>query len=579
VGEYKNNNATEISFTGTAPYTVVMENSSGEPITYTGYSPFPIPGGCTVKSFTDKTGAPGKLGCIPMTGNIDFTAQPNVPKGLGTSFEVLQQNLSTPNAEAVTYTWAAPNFNPSSGTGILYAPTTPAATGTYPVTLTASSEGYCDLETSRTVTVIDCFPSSTYTLTASASGFCAGDAGVTFALLGTEYGRSYQLYNGATTVTTLSGTGSAATFSGVMTEGIYTARVLASAGGDCEAAMSGTPVTISRNSLPAAPVIAKPNDVCLNSGNLVFTASTYSGVSLEWVSNGGGVVNNNTVTFASGAATGTKTVVARSAQTHSNAPVCYSNTVTQSAAVNPIPTISRSGGNASQTVNQNTAISAISYTASNAATITRSGTTFPSGLNGDASGSSYTIYGTPTASGTFGYSLTASVNGCTSAASVGTITVNAVVTFYSANTWSIGGYIWSDRVVLKPSNCTQTTSLSMSSAPPSQYKINSVSGIERYYYNYPCALTLCPSGWSLPTRSQFLALVAATSYTNLLTIWGAGGDTYGSTYQYTTTGGVYWSSSVYSATHSYYLAYVSNGDYSVTPEDTYWGFQVRCVKD
>jgi uncharacterized protein (TIGR02145 family) len=127
-----------------------------------------------------------------------------------------------------------------------------------------------------------------------------------------------------------------------MTEGIYTARVIASADGYCEATMSGSP-TISRNSLPTQPAIAKPDDVCLNGGDIVFTASGYSG-SLTWTSNGGGSVNGNSVTFASGAATGTKTVIARSAQTYSNAPVCYSGTVTQSATVNTLPTVASSAG-------------------------------------------------------------------------------------------------------------------------------------------------------------------------------------------------------------------------------------------
>jgi hypothetical protein len=62
----------------------------------------------------------------------------------------------------------------------------------------------------------------------------------------------------------------------------------------------------------------------------------YSG-SLTWVSNGGGVVNGNTVTFASGVVTGTKTVIARSAQTHTNAPTCYSAEVTQTAAIQALP--------------------------------------------------------------------------------------------------------------------------------------------------------------------------------------------------------------------------------------------------
>jgi hypothetical protein len=147
---------------------------------------------------------------------------------------------------------------------------------------------------------------------------------------------------------------------------------------------------------------------------------------LTWVSAGGGVVNNNTVTFASGAATGTKTVVARSAQTYTNAPVCYSATVTQSAAVNAIPTISRasSSGSATQTVNLGTAISAISYTASNSAT-NFAIIGLPENVAGNANGSTYTISGTPAASGTFGYSLTAAASGCSSTAVAGTITVNA----------------------------------------------------------------------------------------------------------------------------------------------------------
>jgi hypothetical protein len=185
------------------------------------------------------------------------------------------------------------------------------------------------------VTVIECNPSSTYNLTASALGFCAGDAGVTFSLSGTEIGRSYELYKGDGIVATLTGTENAAAFNGFQTEGIYTAKVLAS-GGDCEATMSGTPITISRNSLPTQPTIAKPSDVCFNGGSIVFMATGYTG-SLEWVSTGGGSESGNSVTFASGAETGTKIVKARSAQTHTNAPTCYSAGVTQSAAVNAIP--------------------------------------------------------------------------------------------------------------------------------------------------------------------------------------------------------------------------------------------------
>jgi hypothetical protein len=97
-----------------------------------------------------------------------------------------------------------------------------------------------------------------------------------------------------------------------------------------------------------------------------------------------------------------------------------SNTFT--VRVKPIPTITLSSGDASQTVIHNTPITTIIYTASAAATISMSGD-FPTGVTGAASGASFTISGTPTATGRFGYALIATaVNGCTTAAA-GTITV------------------------------------------------------------------------------------------------------------------------------------------------------------
>jgi hypothetical protein len=332
VGEYIS--ATEIAFTGTPGYDLVFV---GGATTHTESSPYTVPDGFMVQSFTDKTGAPGKLGCIPMTGNIDFLPI-NASKGFGVSFAVTQ-HPTLPSAAAITYTWSAPDFTPSSGIGISYTPAAPATAGTYEVVLTARSEGYCDLEASKTVTVIECVPSTIYTLTASATGFCEGDAGVTFALSGTESGRSYELYrDDAPTAVTLVSIGGAATFSSIMDEpGTYTAKVLAS-GDYCEAVMNGS-LVISRNPLPTAPVIDNPNDVCLNDGDIVFTASGYSG-ELNWVSvTSGGTTATNSVTFSSGAATGTKTVTARSAQSYSSTLTCYSGQVTQSANVNPLPTI------------------------------------------------------------------------------------------------------------------------------------------------------------------------------------------------------------------------------------------------
>jgi hypothetical protein len=63
VGDYT---ATDrIAFTGTAPYELVLLRNGGGTITQTVYSPYIPACDYTVQSFTDKTGAPGIVKCVP----------------------------------------------------------------------------------------------------------------------------------------------------------------------------------------------------------------------------------------------------------------------------------------------------------------------------------------------------------------------------------------------------------------------------------------------------------------------------------------------------------------------------------
>ncbi|MDR3180491.1 MAG: hypothetical protein LBT61_01000 [Prevotellaceae bacterium] len=71
VGEYSS--ATNISFTGTPPYDLVVDTGSGI-ITDQSMSSYKLESGYTLKSFTDKTGAPGTFHCIP-------PAAPDVARG------------------------------------------------------------------------------------------------------------------------------------------------------------------------------------------------------------------------------------------------------------------------------------------------------------------------------------------------------------------------------------------------------------------------------------------------------------------------------------------------------------------
>jgi uncharacterized protein (TIGR02145 family) len=63
--EAKYTAATAIEFTGTLPYDLVLEDTDGDTITRQSGNLFDVPPSYTLLSFTDKTGAPGVIKCIP----------------------------------------------------------------------------------------------------------------------------------------------------------------------------------------------------------------------------------------------------------------------------------------------------------------------------------------------------------------------------------------------------------------------------------------------------------------------------------------------------------------------------------
>jgi hypothetical protein len=263
VGAYQT--PTEISFTGTPPYDIILVHTDGRRDTVQSSKNFYVPANYTAASFTDKTGAPGTFRCMEMpsestvasytvftgTGEILFA---NNPATLTRLFENLE-----PIVAAATYSWSAPGFSPEVHTGATFSAVAPDVPGTYPVTLTIRSiTGYCALHVTEDI-VVACNSPVTQTLLASASTFsCAGtDAGVTFALSGTQSGATYQLYRDGTPVENakLRGTGAAATFSGTFNvAGAYTARLLPG-GRYCEGDMSGTP-TVEGSATVSVPTVA-----------------------------------------------------------------------------------------------------------------------------------------------------------------------------------------------------------------------------------------------------------------------------------------------------------------------------------
>jgi uncharacterized protein (TIGR02145 family) len=276
-------------------------------------------------------------------------------------------------------------------------------------------------------------------------------------------------------------------------------------------------------------------------------------------------------------------------------------TGTHNVSENPLPTITRSGGDANQTVTQGTAISTNIFTALNATSISHSGS-LPTGVSGTATANAatYTISGTPTTAtttGTYNYTVTAAnTNGCPSASISGTITVKAGTPQYAASTktWTVGTQTWSD-VVNIPS-CNKTSYSASNTTADCRNDSGYGSGyLYSWVYVTNNASALCPDEWRVPTYDDFCTLdktlrsssscgnslysVYGTTYANE---WGASGTAMcvdnGSIY-YNTSDFYYWSSSDFGGGSGYALEVFYGYIRLAFGPYKYHGLAVRCVKD
>ena len=212
----------------------------------------------------------------------------------------------------------------------------------------------------------------------------------------------------ASNAVTISGTSTAAgTFN-------YTVTLTGCTGGTSTA--TGT-ITVAA---PAtAGTLSGTQEICTN-GTTTF-ASTVSGGS--WSSSAAGVATVNASTgVVTGVAAGTATIT----YTVTGTGGCANATATRTVTVNSNNTItlSSASGTNGQTVTVNTAITTITYSTTGATGATISG--LPAGVTGSWASNVVTISGTPSATGTFNYTITMT-GGCTGGnnTATGSIIVNS----------------------------------------------------------------------------------------------------------------------------------------------------------
>jgi hypothetical protein len=611
----------KLGFTGTPMYEVTLTPSGGgADETVEAGSTFLLPCSYTVSSFTDKTGAPGIINCFAPT-NLKFTpsaaticagatvtltasATDAVAYSLDGSswqaeavFEVSTESpkpytlyaktaegcvASAANAAAVAVNPLPENLSLMS--------TLMAVCNGQPTTLTASASGGAQYSLNGTdwyvspefnVTPQPDVPYTLYVKTAAGcsatktnaatvtvnplptgltltpASICAGESATLTA--SASDGVRYRIDNGAwTTATTFSVTPDATTN--------YPLYVQTAAG--CSATKINA-ATVTVNPIPDVPEMDGAATQCNNPGTITAVAGA-NGDGIRWTD------NSTTVTPRNINLTGTYYAVTTSAAG------CESGTASISVTINPSLSINRTGGNASQTVVRSTPITNIVYYTTSASATISSSSSFPGGVYGNPSGSSFTIYGSPSSTGTFGYTVAVSRPGCVSASASGNIVViDTPPNAASKGIWIIGSQIWSDEINISACS-TNSLADNDDNNPGCHYGGYASSGYHCYYnwrYVDQNAGTLCPSPWRVPSRTDFNTVIYYHTAATLQAIWPYNGYANGNGYYNYNTFGYYWTSTGIDAQNAYQFSYSTSDGRIITASDgRKYGFAVRCVR-
>ena len=381
----------------------------------------------------------GGCGTVTATGTI--TVDPlntvTLSSAVGTDNQTVCQGDAITNITYTTTgaTGATVTGLPSGVTGGFSSNTvtisgTPSASGTFNYTVTLT--GGCGTVTETGTITVD--PNNTITLSSAAGTdnqtVCQGDAitNITYTTTGATGATVTGLPSGVTggfssNTVTISGTPTASgTFN-------YTVTLTGGCGTVTE---TGTITVDPLNTVTLSSAVGTDNQtVCQGDAitNITYTTTGATGATVTGLPSGvTGGFSSNTVTIS-----GTPTASGTFNYTVTLTGGCGTVTATGTITVDPLNTISLSSavGTDNQTVCISTAITSITYATTGATGATVTG--LPAGVTGSFAGNTVTISGTPTASGTFNYTVTLT-GGCGTVTETGTITVdpNNTITLSSA---------------------------------------------------------------------------------------------------------------------------------------------------
>jgi hypothetical protein len=313
--------------------------------------------------------------------------------------------LATTGATGATFSGLPAGVTGSWAGNVATISGTPTASGTFNYTVTTT--GGCPPATATGTITVN--PANTIT-----AGFnqtlCSNGAMTPINL--TTTGATGATFSGLPAGVSGSWASNVATISGTPTATGTFNYTVTTTGGCPPATATGTLTVNAGNTITAGA----NRTTCINSAitNITMTTTGATGATFSGLPAGvTGSWSANTVTIS-----GTPTVSGTFNYTVTTTGGCPGATATGTITVNPANTIA-SGSN--QTVCINSAITPITLATTGATGATFSG--LPAGVTGSWAGNVATISGTPTASGTFNYTVT-TTGGCPPATATGTITVN-----------------------------------------------------------------------------------------------------------------------------------------------------------